>query len=181
MKKMLAICWATVAMLVLLAAGTAAAAQQEEQMRGSPAEPDDAAEVRAQIAIVEKLRSGFVDRGAALYFLAAAKQHLGETREALDLLKQCVELDEGFDPSGDLVFAGLQSDRAFGELVERAKQHFPAVAAARVAMTTEERDLIPEGLAWDSRREVFYLSSLHRKKIVQITPDSHVSDRKSVV
>src|SRR5262249_30712397 len=35
---------------------------------------------------------------------------------------------------------------------------------------------IPEGLAWDSNRNVFYLSSLAQKKIVQITPESHTSD-----
>ena len=61
------------------------AGQQVEELRGAPAEPDDAAEVRAQIAVVEKLLPNFVDRGAALYFLAAAKQHLGESREAFDL------------------------------------------------------------------------------------------------
>ncbi len=152
------------------------AGQQVEELRGAPAEPDDAAEVRAQIAVVEKLLPNFVDRGAALYFLAAAKQHLGESREAFDLLKECMALDEGFDPSGGPEFAGLRGEHSFTELVERARQHFPAVAMARLALATEEKDLVPEGLAWDPKRELFYLSSLHRKKIVQITPDSHTSD-----
>jgi hypothetical protein len=151
-------------------------AQQKEELRGAPAEPDDAREVRAQIAVVEKLLPTFVDRGAALYFLAAAKQHLGESREAFDLLKECMALDEGFDPSGGPEFAGLRGEHSFTELVERARQHFPAVAMARLALATEEKDLVPEGLAWDAKREMFYLSSLHRRKIVQITPDSHTSD-----
>ena len=150
--------------------------QQKRELRGAPAEPDDAAEVRAQIAVVEKLLPTFVDRGAALYFLAAAKQHLGESREAFDLLKECMALDEGFDPSGGPEFAGLRGEHSFTELVERARQHFPAVAMARLALATEEKDLVPEGLAWDPKRELFYLGSLHRKKIVQITPDSHASD-----
>jgi SMP-30/Gluconolactonase/LRE-like region len=150
--------------------------QQEEELRGAPAEPDDAAEVRAQIAVVARLLPNFVDRGAALYFLAAAKQHLGESREAFDLLKECMALDEGFDPSGGPEFTGLRGEHSFTELVERARQHFPAVAMARLALATEEKDLVPEGLAWDPKRELFYLSSLHRKKIVQITPDSHTSD-----
>src|SRR6476659_7008446 len=68
--------------------------QKEDEVRGAPAEPDDAAEVRAQIADVEKLLAAYVDRGAVLYFLAASKMHLGETREALDLLKQCMALEE---------------------------------------------------------------------------------------
>jgi hypothetical protein len=148
---------------------------KEDEVRGAPAEPDDAAEVRAQIIAVEKLIPTYVDRGAVFYFLAASKMHLGETREALDLLKQCLALEEGFDPSGASEFAGLR-ERAFTEMVDRAKTRFPAVALSRKALVTEEKDLIPESLAWDSAREVFYLSSLHRRKIVQITTDSHVSD-----
>ncbi|HKF26379.1 MAG TPA: hypothetical protein VKB24_10390, partial [Candidatus Acidoferrum sp.] len=34
--------------------------QKEDQVRGAPAEPDDAAEVRAQIAAVEKLLPAYV-------------------------------------------------------------------------------------------------------------------------
>jgi hypothetical protein len=169
--------------LLLSSPGFCASAQQEkapqqkeEEVRGAPAEPDDAAEIRAQIAAVEKLLPTFPDRGAALYFLAAAKQHLGESREALDLLKQCMALDEGFDPGGGPEFAGLRGEHAFTEMVDRALQHFPLVSMARLALATEEKDLIPEGLAWDPKREVFYLSSLHRKKIVQITTASRASD-----
>ena len=150
--------------------------QQEGEVRGAPAEPDDAAVVRAQIAAVEKLLPTYVDRGAALYFLAAARMHLGETREAMDLLKQCAALEEGFDPSGGPEFAGLPNERAFIEMVERIRSRFPAVAAARRALVTEDKDLIPEGLAWDRNREVFYLGSLHRKKIVQIDLLSRASD-----
>ena len=63
------------------------------------AEPADAAEVREQIAVVEKLKTVVPDRGAVLFSLSTAKQHLGETREALELLKECLKLREGFDPS----------------------------------------------------------------------------------
>ena len=149
---------------------------KEEEVRGAPAELDNAAEVRAQITAVEKMVPTYIDRGAAFYFLAASKMHLGDTREALDLLKQCMALEEGFDPSGASEFAGLRSERAFTEMVDRTKTRFPAVALSRKALVTEEKDLIPEGLAWDSVREVFYLGSLHSRKIVQITTDSHVSD-----
>ena len=150
--------------------------QKEDEVRGAPAEPDDAAEVRAQIAAVEKLLPTYVDRGAVLYFLAAAKIHLGETREAMELLNQCVSLDEGFDPSGGAEFAGLRSEHAFTEMTDRVKTRFATVAQAHKALVTEDKDLIPEGLSWDPRRDVFYLSSLHRKKIVQIDPQSHVSE-----
>lgn len=149
---------------------------QQEQIKGMPAEPADAAEVREQIANVEKLLPTLPDRGAALYFLAASKQHLRETREALALLKECIKLQEGFDPSGGPDFRGMKGEKDFDALVERAHRDFPAVTHAHVGLVTEEKDLIPEGLAYDERQDVFYMSSLYRRKIVKITQESRVSD-----
>ena len=153
-----------------------ACGQQPEEIKGAPAEPADAAEVRAQIATVEKLKNVLPDRGAALFFLAAAKQHLGETLDALKLLKECVALRQGFDPSGEPAFRGLKDSKEFTEMIETVHRDYPIVAKARVAFVTEEKDLVPEGLAFDEKQNVFYLSSLNRRKIVRISQDGSVSD-----
>jgi hypothetical protein len=150
--------------------------KEKEQVKGVLAEPADAAEVREQIAIVEKLQPIVPDRGAVFYFLSTAKQHLGETREALSLLKECLALREGFDPSGDPAFFGLKGSKEFDDLKEKVHRDFPPVAAARFAFVTEERDLIPEGLAYDEKQNFYYLSSLNRKKIVKIDSEGRVSD-----
>jgi DNA-binding beta-propeller fold protein YncE len=156
---------------------TAPAQEKEKgQVKGVFAEPADAAEVREQIAMVEKLQSVLPDRGAILYFLSSAKQHLGETREALALLKECIALREGFDPAGDPAFLGLKGSKEFDELEDKVRRDFPPVAGARFAFLTEEKDLIPEGLAYDQKQNSFYLSSLNRKKIVKIDPEGRVSD-----
>jgi len=151
-------------------------AQEQEQAKGTFAEPADAAEVRAQISAVEKLKSVVADRGAVLYFLSTAKQHLGETLEALSLLKKCLALREGFDPSGSPAFRGLKGMKEFDDLVDSVHRDFPTVARARLAFVTEEKDLIPEGLAYDPKQNVLYLSSLNRRKIVRIDADGRVSD-----
>jgi SMP-30/gluconolaconase/LRE-like protein len=150
--------------------------KEKEQIKGVLAEPADAADVREQIAAVEKLKPVVPDRGAVLFFLSTAKQHLGETREALELLKECLKLREGFDPSGSPSFIGLKGTKEFDELVAAVRRDFPVVAQARPAFVTEERDLIPEGLAYDAKQNLFYLGSLNRKKIVKIDPDGRVSD-----
>ena len=150
--------------------------KEKEQVKGMPAEPADAAEVREQIAIVEKLKPVVPDRGAVLYFLSTANQHLGETREALALLKECLALREGFDPSGDPAFLGLKGTKEFDDLVASVHHDFPVVAQARLAFVTEEKDLVPEGLAYDAKQNLFYLSSLNRRKIVKIDAESRVSD-----
>jgi hypothetical protein len=165
----------TVASVLGCLAGVAGA-QQQDQMKGAVAEPSDAPEVRKQIAAVEKLQPTFPDRAATLFFLAAMKQHLGETLDALKLLKECISLHAGFDPSGEPAFRALKDSKELTELVETVHRDFPAVARARVAFVTEEKDLVPEGLAYDAKRDVFYLSSLNRRKIVQIDQDKKVSD-----
>ena len=141
-----------------------------------PAEPADAADVREQMASVEKLKSVVPDHGAVLYFLSTAKQHLGETREALALLKECLALREGFDPSGSPSFLGLKGMKEFDDLVASVHRDFPVVGQARPAFVTEEKDLIPEGLAFDTRQSHFYLGSLNRRKIVKIDAEGRTSD-----
>jgi len=150
--------------------------KEKEQIKGVLAEPADAAEVREQIAVVEKLKTVVPDRGAVLFFLSTANQHLGETREALELLKECLKLREGFDPSGSRSFLGLKGTKEFDDLVAAVRRDFPVVAQARLAFVTEEKDLIPEGLAYDTKQNLFYLGSLNRKKIVKIDAEGRVSD-----
>src|SRR5277367_3570414 len=157
-------CWCG----AILAPGASAQFEEPATTRGGPADAD---EVQAKIADVEKRLPQIPDRGAALYFLAAAKQHLGETLEALKLLKECLALHQGFDPAGSPSLKVLKGDKEFDDLVASVHREFPVVAKASRAFVTEEKDLIPEGLAYDSRQSVFYLSSLLRRKIVKISAD----------
>jgi hypothetical protein len=167
---------ALLSLLTFLCAPALVLAQDPEEIKGAPAEPADAQEIRNQIAAVQKLQSTLPDRGAALYFLAAAKEHLRESREALALLKECLALQEGFDPSGDPAFLGLKESKEFTAQIENVHRDFPIVAQAREAVRTTEKDLVPEGLSYDAQRNVFYLSSLNRRKIVEIGRDGRTSD-----
>lgn len=153
-----------------------ALAQDQDDVKGMPAEPSDAQEIRRQIGAVEKIRDTLPDRGAPLFFLAMAKIHLHETREALALLKECLALQEGFDPSGDPAFMGLKESKDFSTLMEGVHREFPGVFDAREAFRTTEKDLIAEGIAYDTKRDSFYLSSLNRRKIVTAGHNGDFSD-----
>jgi len=168
--------FAAASLIWLCVAADVACAQQQDEVKGAVAEPADAADVRQQIATVETLQDTFPDRAATLFFLAAAKQHLGETLEALKLLKECLALRAGFDPSGEPAFRSLKESKEFTDVVDSVHRDFPVVSHARVAFVTEEKDLVPEGLAYDAGRDVFYMSSLNRRKIVKIDQDGKTSD-----
>jgi hypothetical protein len=46
----------------------------------------------------------------------------------------------------------------------------------RIAFTLTEKDLIPEGIAYDPGEKAFYLSSIFKRKIVKITADGKAVD-----
>ena len=161
---------------ILLILAAASSAQDPDRVKGTLAEPDEAVEVRKQIAQIEKLLPQLPDRGAALYLLAIHKHHLGETLETLRLLKECIGLREGFDPSGSLSLKVLKGTKDFDDLINDVHRDFPVVAESRLVFLSEERDLVPEGLAYDAKQNIFYMSSLNRRKIVQFNSEGRVSD-----
>jgi hypothetical protein len=151
-------------------------AQETEQVKGTPAEPAESDLALQQIAAMEKLKDSLADRGAVLYSLATERVRLHQTREALAELKQCIGLQEGFNPEGDPAFRAMATEKEFKDLVERANRDFPAATQARLVFETEEKDLVPEGLAYDESRDFYYLSSLNRRKIVKISHEGRASD-----
>ena len=138
--------------------------------------PPNAAALRAEVQRVEEKLTKISDRGAALFFLAKRYAQLGELQKSLEALKQCIALEEGFDPADSPALQALRSFPEFGELVEHVRRRNPPVHLAHVAFTVSEKDLFPEGLAADWSRRLFYMGSMHRKKIVKITEAGEVSD-----
>ncbi|HET8923807.1 MAG TPA: hypothetical protein VFN26_12530 [Candidatus Acidoferrum sp.] len=151
----------------------AGAAQQSAPT--PPAAPPDAG-LLSLIHEVEGAMPQIADRGAALFFLARLYTRVGEVPKALAHLKECVALDQGFDPGAHRRLEPLKANPEFQELVEQVRRAYPPVHHARVAFTVPDKDLFPEGLAVDAEKRVFYMGSMHRKKIVKITPSGEISD-----
>jgi hypothetical protein len=147
-----------------------------QQNPPAPPVPPDAEELRAQVRAVEGLLPQTAERGAALCFLSRRYARLGELQKALATLKECVALDVGYDPGDVPAYQPLQSNAEFRDLVEQVRLRYPPVHRASVAFTVAEKDLFPEGLAVDAERRIFYMGSMHRKKIVKITASGEVSD-----
>jgi sugar lactone lactonase YvrE len=152
-------------------------ASQQGSAAGS-AQPADAQKVRAEIRAVENVLPKVPDRGAALFLLARQYAHLGELQKALALLKECMGLDAGFDPepAQSPSLRPLSSNTEFRAMIEQVRRRYPPVHKASVAFTVPAKDLFPEGLAVDSRKQVFYMGSMHHNKIVKFALDGSVSD-----
>ena len=141
-----------------------------------PQPPPEAVDLRTEVQRVEKALPKITDRGAALFLEAKFYARLGELPKALALLKECVALNEGFDLEGSPSLEPLRSNPEFHGLAEQVRRRYPPVHKARVAYTVPEKDLFPEGLAYDPGRKVFYMGSMHHRKIVKITQSGEVSD-----
>ena len=139
-------------------------------------QPSAEGRYRPIIQQIERRLPTLVDRGAGLFALARLYAQVGDTPKALALLKESLATGEGFDPSGSEMLAPLRSSPEFAELTQQAQKLYPAVRKAKVAFTVPETDLFPEGLAYDPAKRVFYMGSMHRRKIVRITENGEVSD-----
>lgn len=146
------------------------------QAPATPAAPPDAEKIRPEIQAIEALPQQFPEHGAALFFLARLYARLGELQKTIALLKECAALDQGFDPGAARGLRILKDNPEFQELVEQTRRRYPPVHHARVAFTVRDKDLFPEGLAVDAEKRLFYMSSMHRKKIVKITTSGKVFD-----
>lgn len=144
--------------------------------RQAPAAPPDAETIHSEIQAIEALPQRFPEHGAALFFLARLYARLGELQKTMTLLKECAALDQGFDPGASRGLRVLKDNADFQELVEQTRRRYPPVHHARVAFTVPDKDLFPEGLAVDAEKRLFYMGSMHRKKIVKITPSGEVFD-----
>jgi hypothetical protein len=75
--------------------------------------------LRAGIAELEALSASVPDRGAVLWSIARNMADAGDLRGALSRLKECIPLDEGFDPSVSRRFLPLHGEPEFDVLAER--------------------------------------------------------------
>lgn len=159
---------------IFLTAPATLFAQDQEEMRGAPAEPADASEIRAQMAVAENLLGKTPDRGAIFYFLAASKASLGEILPAIQDLQKCVAFKEGFDPSGDSAFAAIKTSSDFRRIVEQVHKDFPPVNESHVAFTSVEKDIFPEGLEYDPGNDTLYMSSMYHPKVLKVGHDGKI-------
>jgi len=133
-------------------------------------------ELQAQLETAKKFLSAAPDRGAVLFYIAATHALLKEPHAAMENLKECVALKEGFDPAGEPAFAGLHDSKDFQTLTEQVHRDFPVVSTAQPAFVSTEKEIVPEGLAYDALKNVFYMSSMHLKKVVAISPQGEFRD-----
>ncbi|MBI2427391.1 MAG: SMP-30/gluconolactonase/LRE family protein [Ignavibacteriales bacterium] len=107
--------------------------------------------------------------------LAKAYAMNGNKRKCIEILDDLSVIGFDFKIERDSGFANLWKHSLVKEISARAKRN-SSVQTSGVAFTVPEKDLIPEGIAHDPRRNVFYLSSIYKRKVVALLPDGSTFD-----
>lgn len=105
----------------------------------------------------------------AAYLAAAAWARAGKPDAALEWLQRLVSSGSCLRPIARS-FAVIEGDPRFREAEAALRARAPTRHRASPAFVVAEKDLVPEGIAWDPVERVFYLSSLWKRKIVRVTP-----------
>ena len=134
-----------------------------------------------EIRVLEAFLAAHPNDPAALYNLALDEATIGESAKALDLLEKMSQAHTGLDPKGGAQrsFKDIATDPRFVALVAKIEKENPAIVRSTTEITLYERDLAPEGIAYDPVDRCFYVSSLSKHKIVRLAADGSAKDFKS--
>jgi sugar lactone lactonase YvrE len=112
----------------------------------------------------------------ALHDLARALALSGDARGAVASLERLVALgvDTGPDADGDL--AGLRERADFQAVVQRMAGLHERIGSSSLAVALAEKDLLTEGIAHDPASGDWFVSSVHRRKVVRVGADGRVQD-----
>jgi len=101
------------------------------------------------------------------FVLARGYALTGKNTAALKHLNHLVELGFLFEIETEKDFDGIRKDEAFRELMEKVKEGKKPVIASTPAFSIKERDLFPEGMAYDPVEKMFFVSSLSKCKVAR--------------
>ena len=114
-----------------------------------------------------------------LYNLAISFALNNKKSEALNILNKMTEMGLYYPVEKDSDFVSVMNDKEFLSVVDRFKENQMPIINSNTNITYPEKDLITESVAYDAETGSFYLSSIHKRKIVMINKNGETRDFKS--
>lgn len=165
--------------VVLALGATPAAAQGDSTWRDHDRAADNAYKAgdfstfRAQLLTMRREIGPlpFID-----YDLAVAEARLGNGERALEWLETFADMGIWEDVARDADLASVRSLGGYPRVVQLLAANLAPVTRGASAFTLADADLIAEDIAYDSVRQRFLVSSVHRRKIVAVDSAGHATD-----
>ena len=114
---------------------------------------------RREFARLDSIAGGLP---STTYGLAQIAGRLGRRDEALRRLESYAAMGLTRDAGGDSSFAALFDDPRFRSVAARLRANAAPLARATIAASLGDPALLTEDVAYDSLRNAFYVSSIHR-------------------
>jgi sugar lactone lactonase YvrE len=116
------------------------------------------------------------DKPEAHYAVAKVRARMGNSGEALESLEKALSLGYTLPGGLDKSFDPLKGSAGFQKIQTLVEDLGRPVGRSRTAFTVPEKDLLPEGIAYDPKEDCFYLGSMWKSKIVKIGRDGKALD-----
>lgn len=110
------------------------------------------------------------------YNFAGANALAGKNDEALRLLSQLAAMGLVYDAAADEDFTSIKEREAYKDILKKFDQNKARNGRSMVAFKLPEKDLITESVAYDPKTETFYVSSVHKRKIISRTKNGEIRD-----
>ena len=105
---------------------------------------------------------------AIRYNLAGAYALTGNADQAFELLQGLAIAGLSYPVERSPMFVSLMRRNRFMIITSYFAANREPFGSSRKAFTVDEPDLIPAGLAYDSKEKVFFISSVRKRKVVRI-------------
>jgi tetratricopeptide (TPR) repeat protein len=101
-----------------------------------------------------------------IYNIAALQTLLGRHSEAIKSLHQLADMGLVYDVEKPQEFAPLKGLEEFKALLQKFADNQKPVVKSEPAFTIDEKGLVTESVAYDPTAQTFYVSSVHKRKII---------------
>ena len=103
-----------------------------------------------------------------LYQLGIAAALTGRSSEAIENLQKAILIDNSFHLSGLSDFNSIKDSPGFKKLLELQQASAQVVVSTDTAFVITDKVLHAECLAYDAPAKVFFVGSIHKRKIIKV-------------
>lgn len=111
-----------------------------------------------------------------LYQLGIASALTYHSSEAIESLRKAILINADFKLEGLADFNTIKDTKDFKELLALQREWQSAVVNSQPAFTIKDRSLHTEGIEYNAVSKTFYLGSIHKRKIIKVSPDGTATD-----
>lgn len=113
-----------------------------------------------------------------LFRLGSALVLNQQMEKGIETLKKSLMLNARLPLETDEALSGLRNTPGFDMLLDFRDSLLKPVESSQIAFALEEKDLHPEGIAYDPESRKWYISSVHKRKIVTRDNQGEVGEFK---